>query len=134
MIFDIDPNSPKPIYQQIVDQVRYALATGNLREGDRLPPIRDVATQARVNRNTIAKAYTELEREGVIRSRQGLGSFISAEGPSHGRGRSREILRDRIDDLLALAHSFRMSEQELQALIEERIRRMMPPDRPTQDS
>ena len=124
MIFDIDPNSPKPIYQQIVDQVRYALATGRLREDDRLPPIRDVAVQARVNRNTIAKAYAELEQDGVIRSRRGLGSFVSAEGPSHGYARSCEILRERFDEILALAHHFRLDLEQVRKIFEERARKV----------
>lgn len=82
MIFRIDPATSKPVYQQIIDQVKYAVATGRLVEGDRLEPIRDVAVQTRVNRNTIARAYLELEREGLIRTRAGQGSFICGEAPA----------------------------------------------------
>ena len=63
--------------------------SGRLREGDRLGAIRDVAVQTRVNRNTVARAYAELERQGVIRSRPGQGSFISGKGPRRGRQNGR---------------------------------------------
>jgi GntR family transcriptional regulator len=121
MIFEIDPHSGKPIYHQITSQVRYALATGRLRTGDRLPSIRELAVQTRVNRNTIAKAYAEMEREGLIVSRTGQGSFVSDRGPAHGRDRSLEILTERIDDLLALAGSFHLDREELRELFEQRL-------------
>ncbi|MCX7045378.1 MAG: GntR family transcriptional regulator [Candidatus Sumerlaeota bacterium] len=121
MLFALDSNSPKPVYQQIMDQVKYAVAAGRLREGDRLDPIRDVAIQTRVNRNTIARAYLELEREGVIRTRAGQGSFISSEGPGLGRVRARKILADQMDDLLAQARQFQLSEAEFLEILEQRL-------------
>jgi GntR family transcriptional regulator len=124
MIFRIDPTSPKPVYQQFIDQVKYAVATGRLAEGDRLDPIRDVAVQARVNRNTIARAYMELEREGIIRTRVGQGSFICGDGPGLGRARARKVLADSIDELLAQAHQFRMSEDEVLDLVRERLNKV----------
>ena len=135
MLFKIDPNSPKPVYQQIVDQVKYAVAAGRLRQGDRLASIRDVAIQTRVNRNTVARAYTELEREGVIRTRAGQGSFISDDGPAHGRARSRSILAKRIDELLAMTRQFRLTEPELYDLIRERLEKVrLDPDDSSADS
>lgn len=128
MIFHIDPNSPKPVYQQIVDQLKYAVASGRLAVGDRLPTIREVAVQTRTNRNTVARAYTELEREGFLHTRSGLGSFVSGEAPAHGRERSRRILADRLDELLALAHQFRIPAEDLEALVRERLQRVRLPD------
>ena len=124
MKFEIDERSTKPIYRQIIDQVRYGLATGQLREGDALPTIREVSVDTRVNRNTIAKAYALMEQEGLISTRVGKGSFISADAPAHGRARSREILRDRIDDLLGLARSFHIERDELEKLIDQRLGRV----------
>ncbi len=76
MIFQIDFKSGKPVYLQLVDQVRYAAASGALRPGDPLPSIRPLAEELRVNRNTIAKAYTELESQGVIETIPGKGCFL----------------------------------------------------------
>ncbi len=121
MIFHIDPNSPKPVYQQIIDQAKYAVASGRLQTGDRLPTIREVAVQTRTNRNTVARAYAELEREGFLHTRTGQGSFISGEAPAHGRERSRRILAERMDELLALAHQFRLDGGELEGLLRERL-------------
>ena len=77
MWFHIDPSSGTPIYRQIVDQVRQAVAGGTLRPGDRLPSVRDLALELAVNPNTIAKAYQELERDGVIETPRGRGSFVA---------------------------------------------------------
>jgi GntR family transcriptional regulator len=122
MIFEIDPTSAKPVYLQIIDQVKYAVASGRLRDGDRLPPIRDVAIQTRVNRNTIARAYLELEREGVIRGRAGQGSFINDGGGSTiGKAQARQILGERIDKLLVQARQFRLDEEEIMELIRRRL-------------
>ena len=66
MMFQIDFKSGKPVYLQLVDQIRYAAASGGLRPGEPLPSIRPLAEELRVNRNTIAKAYAELESQGVI--------------------------------------------------------------------
>lgn len=124
MIIKIEPASPKPVYRQVIDQIKYAIASGRLREGDRLDPIRDVATATRINRNTIARAYQELEREGVIRSRAGQGSFVGGSGPAPHRGQSCRILAERIDELLTLAHQFRLDEDAVRALIDERLKKI----------
>ncbi len=76
MIFQIDFKSGKPVYLQLVDQIRYAAASGALRPGDPLPSIRPLAEELRVNRNTIAKAYAELESQGVIETIPGKGCFL----------------------------------------------------------
>lgn len=125
MIFKIDPASPKPVYQQIIDQVKYGVASGRLRDGDRLDPIRDVAVRTRVNRNTVARAYADLEREGIIRTRTGQGSFICADsGPGIRKSSARRILVRMADDLLAEAHRFGLSEAEFTELIRERLRKV----------
>ena len=76
MLFEIDFKSGAPVYLQLADQIRYAAASGVLRSGEPLPPIRTLAEQFRVNRNTVAKAYAELESQGVIETIQGKGCFF----------------------------------------------------------
>ncbi len=76
--FSLSDRSGVPIYRQIQDQVRFAIACARLRPGDQLPTVRALAVDLSVNPNTVIKAYTELEREGVIRTEQGTGTFVAA--------------------------------------------------------
>jgi len=124
MIFRVDATSSTPVYRQIIDQVRYAVATGRLQEGDRLAPIRDVAVKTRVNRNTVARAYAELERSGVLRNRAGQGSFVVMEEPSISRARARKFLSEQIDIMLVEAHQLRFTEPDIMKLLAERLEKI----------
>ncbi len=77
-IVSIDPRDPTPIYAQLDRGVRAAIATGRLGAGDQLPTVRQLAVDLRVNANTVARVYAELERAGVIETRRGVGSFVTA--------------------------------------------------------
>jgi GntR family transcriptional regulator len=77
-IVSIDPRDATPIYAQLERGLRAAIATGRLAQGDQLPTVRQLAVDLRVNANTVARVYAELERAGVIETRRGVGSFISA--------------------------------------------------------
>ena len=77
-IVDIDPADPTPIYAQLERALRAAIATGRLRAGDQLPTVRQLAVDLRVNANTVGRVYAELERAGVIETRRGVGSFVTA--------------------------------------------------------
>ena len=77
MIIKPNPSLGVPIYLQLVEQVKHAIETGALRPGDQLPSIRPLAEELVINANTVAKAYRELEREGVVELRQGAGAFIA---------------------------------------------------------
>src|SRR5918995_2052275 len=77
-----NPSSGVPIYLQLIERVKHAIATGALRPGEQLPGIRPLAEELVINPNTVAKAYRELEHEGVIELRQGAGAFISEKAPS----------------------------------------------------
>src|SRR3954469_1314873 len=77
-IVAIDPRDPTPIYAQLERGLRAAVATGRLRPGDQLPTVRQLAVDLRINANTVARVYTELERAGVIETKRGVGSFVSA--------------------------------------------------------
>ena len=79
MKVSISTTDPRPIYLQIMDEIRRALVLGNLKPEDPLPSIRQLAAELRVNPNTVAQAYTELEREGIVYVRRGRGTFISPD-------------------------------------------------------
>ncbi len=76
--FYLDAKSGLPPYQQLVQQVRHALRLGLLREGDRLPTLKEVVAQLAINANTVLKAYRELEHEGLVAARPGVGTFVTA--------------------------------------------------------
>lgn len=80
MIITLRPGDPRPLYQQIVDEVRRAVALGTLQAGDPLPSVRQLAAELRVNPNTVQQAYRELERAGVAYARRGQGTFVAAPG------------------------------------------------------
>lgn len=82
MQFEIDPRSPVTPSEQLADQVRFAVAAGRLCAGDRLPSVRDVARGARINPNTVSRAWRELELSGLIEARRGSGMFVKAGGPA----------------------------------------------------
>ena len=75
--FHLDAGSGLPPYQQLVRQVRHALRLGLLREGDQLPTVKDVVARLAINPNTVLKAYRELEREGLVAARPGIGTFVT---------------------------------------------------------
>jgi DNA-binding transcriptional regulator YhcF (GntR family) len=80
MIIKPNPSLGVPIYLQLVEQVKHAIETGALRAGDQLPSIRPLAEELVINANTVAKAYRELEREGVVELKQGAGAFVADTG------------------------------------------------------
>src|SRR5262249_38113906 len=75
--FTLDPDSGVPIYRQIQDQIRYGIASRRLRPGEQLPTVRALAVDLAVNPNTVIKAYTELERQGILTTEQGSGTFVA---------------------------------------------------------
>lgn len=122
VFFKIDCKSPIPVYLQIVEQVKLAAATGALREGDGLPSIRPLAEELKVNRNTVAKAYAELEALGLIESFAGKGSVISGQSSRLNAAAKREILAGKIDAAILEAHHLQISHAQLSALLEQRLR------------
>jgi GntR family transcriptional regulator len=115
-----------PIYRQIVNQVKYLVASGLLRSGEELPPIRTLALQLKVTPNTIVKAYGDLEVLGVIHKRQGSGTFVSDGRPQLALRERRRIIEQRIDALLAEAHQLNFSGDDILRMIRERKVAMNP--------
>jgi GntR family transcriptional regulator len=109
-----------PIYRQIVNQVKYLVASGLLRPGEELPPIRTLALQLKVTPNTIVKAYGELEISGIVHKRQGSGTYVSEGRPKLALLHRRRIIEQRIDALLAEAHQLNFSADDILRMIRER--------------
>jgi GntR family transcriptional regulator len=121
MILDLDPESPIPLYQQIVEQVRGLVAIGALRVGDRLPTVRDLAVRGRINRNTAARAIQRLEQEGVVRTRVGQGTFV-ADGAVRSDRVGGEVAVDAaLDRLVVEAHLAGVPLEELGWRLSRRI-------------
>ncbi|NBV21936.1 MAG: GntR family transcriptional regulator [Proteobacteria bacterium] len=121
MHLQLNYQSGLPVYLQIADQIRAAAASGALRPGEPLPGIRPLAEQLRVNRNTIAKAYTELENQGVIETIAGKGCFL-ADGQSRLKKSARhDLLAVEIDQAVVAAHHLQVSRPEFLQLVEERL-------------
>ena len=115
-----------PIYRQIVNQVKYLVASGLLLPGEELPPIRTLALQLKVTPNTIVKAYYELEISGVVHKRRGSGTFVS-EGRSQMAARERRrIIEQRIDALLAEAYQLNFTADDILRMVRERRAAMAP--------
>jgi len=100
-MFHIDPNHPTPLYAQLERSIRFAIATGKLGIGEQLPTVRQLAVDLRINANTVAKVYAELERVGVLETRRGVGTFVIAQPEEASLGR-----RDREKHLRELADHF----------------------------
>jgi len=121
MILQINFKSGMPIYLQIVDQVRAIAASGALRPGEALPSIRPLAEELRVNRNTVAKAYAELESQGVIETLPGRGCFLKENQSALRKKVRRELLIEDIDQVIVQAHHLQVPHDEFLELIRERL-------------
>ena len=121
MIFQIDFKSGKPVYLQLVDQIRYAAASGKLRCGEPLPSIRPLAEELRVNRNTIAKAYAELESQGVIEALPGKGCFLKESDSPFTKQIRQKLLAAEIDEAVVMAHHLQVDREKFLALVRERL-------------
>jgi GntR family transcriptional regulator len=121
MIFQINFKSGMPIYLQLVDQIKAAAASGALRPREALPSIRPLAEELRVNRNTIAKAYTELESLGVIETLPGRGCFLKENHSALRKEVRRKLLIEEIDQAIVQAHHLQVPRHEFLELIHERM-------------
>jgi GntR family transcriptional regulator len=121
-MFHIDTTHPTPLYHQLERSIKFAIATGKLRIGDQLPTVRQLAVDLRINANTVAKVYAELERSGVLQTRRGVGTFVHerpAEVAQSRRDRERH-LRELSDHFIAETHSRGFSLDEVIEHLEKR--------------
>lgn len=112
--FNIDSGHPTPLYHQLERAIRFAIATGKLALGDQLPTVRQLAVELRINANTVAKVYAELERLGVVETRRGVGTFVKARDFEAARDKDREReLRELEDHFLGKADHLGFSAKEV---------------------
>ncbi|RMG32096.1 MAG: GntR family transcriptional regulator [Planctomycetota bacterium] len=111
-----------PIYDQIVRQVKFAIASGALRPGELVPSVREAAKQAAVNPNTVARAYRELQAEGVLRRVRGTGLAVTEDAPAYCRKERVKLLEERLRQVLEEAAQSGLSEAELRQLVEKQLR------------
>jgi len=121
LLFQINFKSGKPVYLQLVDQVKAAAASGGLQPGEALPSIRPLAEELRLNRNTIAKAYAELESLGVIESLPGKGCFLKQNHSPLRKEIRRKLLTEEIDQAIVMAHHLQVPGPEFLGLIQQRM-------------
>lgn len=114
--FNIDAKDPTPLYAQLERAIRFMIATGRLNVGDQLPTVRQLAVDLRINANTVAKVYAELERAGVVETRRGVGTFVRSARPLMGARRSERErkLSALADRFLVEAAALGFSPQEVQ--------------------
>lgn len=134
LLFQINFKSGKPVYLQLVDQVKAAAASGALRPGELLPSIRPLAEELRLNRNTIAKAYAELESLGVIETLPGKGCFLKQNHSPLRKEIRRKLLIEEIDQAIVMAHHLQVPGPEFLDLIRERIEVLEDKRRANQDN
>jgi GntR family transcriptional regulator len=124
MLWQINFKSGKPVYLQVVDQVKAAAAAGALQTGEPLPSIRPLAEELRLNRNTIAKAYTELESQGVIETIPGKGCFLRPTDSPLRKEVRRKLLLEVIDQAVVTAHHLQVPAAEFLEWVQERLEAM----------
>ena len=128
MFLPVDPSSGLPIYRQIMDQVRRMAASGLLKAGDRIPSVREASAVLQVNPLTVGKAYGELEREGLIEARRGLGMFVAA-GQEGGAEARREGVRQAAERLALEAAQAGLTLDQATRLLSEGFGKLQKGDR-----
>jgi GntR family transcriptional regulator len=121
MLIQLNFKSGKPVYLQVVDQVKAAAASGVLRPGEALPSIRPLAEELRINRNTVSKAYAELENQGVIQTIAGKGCFVAENNSPYKKQVRDKMLAQEIDAAIVQAHHLQVAEGEFLDLVRERL-------------
>jgi GntR family transcriptional regulator len=121
MLFHLQLDSPVPIYEQIVAQVIYGIAADGLTPGSLIPSVRELAQQLLVHPNTVARAYQELERRGVVTAKRGRGMEVTAEARTISSTQRQEIVRGRIRQALREAASSALTPDDIRQLVEEEL-------------
>lgn len=125
MFINIDASSGLPIYLQIVSHIKAAIATRRLAPEDPLPSVRQLATELRVNPNTVARAYLDLEIEGVIYKRQGHGTFVSAQGVEMSKRERRRAVARHLEKAVVESVHLGLDEEEMRDAFDEALEKIM---------
>ena len=128
VIFTVDPRGGIPIYLQIVEQVKRSLALGLLAPGEQLPTVKQLALDLTVNPNTVARAYRDLERESVIETASGRGSFVRANGSADAASiaAGRDVARGEIESAVRTAKSLGLGRDAVSELLQKSLDRWLP--------
>ena len=123
MVFRVDPSNSEPLFQQLIASVKRDVATGRLKPGDRLPSVRELARELVINPNTIARAYRDLETEGVTISRRGAGTFIAERRVVVKSDERRRRLRTALEAVLSDAVHLGLSEADVRKTFDAAVKR-----------
>jgi len=118
--YRIDLKSGVPFYRQIIEQVKFAMARGDLKPGDQLPTVRQLSVDLSINPNTVIRAYKEMEIEGLLETHQGSGTFVTSQLPEIDHLERQRMLDQILTDLLARASSYGLSLDEVLAGLKQR--------------
>jgi GntR family transcriptional regulator len=118
MIIRVQASLGVPIYQQIESQVKHAIAAGALRQDDTLPPVRKLAAELRINPNTVARAYQNLERDGILRTVPGGGCYVNGQSPGLLKSEKLRRLKPLATQLAVEAKQLRLAREDLMQLLE----------------
>jgi len=119
MFIVLSPDNPDPMYRQVLDQIKDAIASGELKSDELLPSIRELALELGVSVITIKRAYQELESEGLIRTRRGLGSFVTPVDPAILRQEKLGEFQKELSRIIARGRKFNITPEDVIALIEQ---------------
>jgi GntR family transcriptional regulator len=122
MVFSLNPNAGQPLYLQLMEQIRHAIETGVLQHGDLMPGIRTLAEQLVISHNTIAKSYTELEREGFLDLRHGSGAYVNAPHRVSVRAERVRTAKNRVRDVVEKLQRDGLTSEEIRRLFEAELR------------
>jgi GntR family transcriptional regulator len=122
-VLTVDPRSGVPIYLQIIEQIKRSIALGVLQAGEQLPTVKQLAVDLTVNPNTVARAYRELEREQVIETAPGRGSFVRSNGVTESPKVASDIAADALDIALREARSVGLEPNDVRELFESALKR-----------
>lgn len=111
--FKLDPKAGSPFYRQIIDQIKFGIALGNLKIGEQLPTVRGLAVELKVNLNTVAKAYKELEIQDILETHQGTGTFISENQVQISPKEKDKKLQEICNEFTTIAHSYGFTIKDL---------------------
>jgi GntR family transcriptional regulator len=125
LFITVDPSNDVPIFRQIVQQIKTAVAMGRLQTEEPLPSVRQLAVELAVNPNTVARAYLDLEIEGVIYKRQGAGTFVSGQGVEMSKQERRRVLSELFERALVEGVNLGMDERELRETFEGVLEKIM---------
>lgn len=119
MFFNVEPSRSEPIYKQLVEQIRRAVASGRLDHGEQLPGSRTLAEDLQINLHTVNKAYQELVREGVLEQKRGVGTFVAEDPSIESKEHILDELRSELEEICREADAYDVKKDELQQLLDE---------------